>query len=195
MNQAGKNLVIILFIVIVVIGFISVGISFFRGGSDSEIVPRQVDLSNYLDESNTTAIYTVEGSIKAREEYREIRISISPTSRKLEIIQGYQGRVIESKRFPNDAEAYKEFLLALKTMGFTNKDFNADLEKPAGICPLGTRNIYEFQERGRAIYSAWATTDCDEKDQSFEGSEKGVEELFEMQIPEYSDLTRDTSLN
>lgn len=163
-----------------------------RIGPDQPVVvnqtgEKQVELSQYEDKSATAQI-TVRGVIRAREEHRAVRISVSPNERVIEIIEGYNENVINRRSYPNTQEAYKVFLSALGHAGFTRQQ-ETDIKDERGVCPLGRRTSYLLQDGSEQVFRTWSST-CSLQSGSFGGNKYMVKELFEKQIPDYSEVTR-----
>lgn len=152
---------------------------------------KQVKLADYEDTSATAQI-TVRGVIRAREEHRAVRISVSPNERVIEIIEGYDENVINRRTYPNSREAYKVFLSALEHAGFTRKQ-ETDINDERGVCPLGERTTYLLQENSEHVFRTWSST-CSGQSGSYGGNKYMVKELFEKQIPDYREVTRTVRL-
>jgi hypothetical protein len=149
--------------------------------------PRAVDLTEYVDK-DSRVIYEVQGRIIAPEDYRVIRITVTPTERKLEIFSGYDGRVEQTHRFANTSRSYDTFLYALSGAGFSRQRPAAQ-ENEKGMCPQGRRFIYELKENNDQALRTWSTS-CSRTDGSFGGDGRMVKRLFEGQIPDYRDAVR-----
>ena len=163
-----------------------------KGGNDNKSpLKQEIVLSDYAG-TDATAIYHVSGEIQAKEEHREIRISVNRNERVFEVISGYDGKVIARKTFPNSSDAFEEFMYALERAGFTD-DRNSEFDTVKGVCPKGTRSEYVLSKQGAELSRLWSTS-CSRKDGSFAGERRLVRDLFQNQILNYRDLTRDVSL-
>lgn len=158
---------------------------FNRGDSNTpdskETVTKLVD---YADKGSEVSHTTV-GPLVGEDEHREIRITVSRSERRLEIISGYSNSVISTQTFANTSDAYENFLSALGGQGFlTQKD--SDVEDQRSVCPSGRRYIYELREGNDSVSSLWSVS-CN-KSGTFNGRSGSVRELFQRQIPDYSRL-------
>jgi hypothetical protein len=192
MRPAVRNIIIIAIIVIVCILFIS-----FIAGRDNESEERAeetpINLTEYAD-SDTEATLTTKSQITADENFRTVRISITPSERNLQILSGYQETLEREEVFPNNQEAYREFILALKGAGFSKLTEKPIQEDPEVVCPLGRRYYYELEEFGSdPVISTWSTS-CAIRNQPFGGNGRTVRRLFQLQIPGYNRFVRSVDI-
>lgn len=188
----GITFVAILMLVAIVL-LIQAG-RFIIGGSDStnqesvdETVAVTRTIADYI-EGDAIATFTNGGEITGTEDYNQIEIEVTPSKRELRIISGYDDVVTTRKQFDNTEEAYAAFMNALAFEGILAQK-EATYNDVAGVCPTGERFIYELNIDGidDDLYS-WASS-CSRRHGSFDGDRRGVEKLFQKQIPEYRDLT------
>ena len=164
----------------------------FRAFSGGDTPKQQgIDLNDYAT-SNAIVRYTVDGQINADQSHNRIRITVSKDTILYEQIQGYEGKLVQSKTFPNNTQAYGNFLRALDIAGYThgNKEFDDD---ERGYCATGKRYIYEGIDGGDTIIRWWGTS-CSAKIGNFKGSPNTVRTLFERQVPEYGKLANGVKL-
>ncbi len=192
-------------IFLVIVGFILLMIIIvfllLSGGGDDKkkpVVtgPTVMSLPNYA-KTGATVSSTQQGRIKGDEIYREIRVTIGRESRVVQIIQGYNGQVIDSKTYPNNEEAYRVFLKSINGLGFMSS-YKTKTPLPAderGYCPLGLRYIFELEQGNDSLTRHWASS-CGQKVGTFGGSTSSLLTLFRNQIPtkDYSEITRNVDL-
>lgn len=147
----------------------------------------QVNLAEY-ETKPATASFTARGQITADETRRAIRISVSQQERSIEILDGYDESVLSRQTFPNNPDAYKVFLSALSSAGFTREQ-ETEIKDERGVCPFGKRYVYKIQEGSTQAFRAWSTT-CRREQGSFGGNSGTVRRLFEQQIPDYRTAVR-----
>jgi hypothetical protein len=156
----------------------------FSGGSSPQ--QQAIDLNDY---STTNAImrFTIDGEVNSDQTHNRIRITVSKDTVLYEQIQGYEGKLIQSKTYPNNTQSYATFLRSLDLAGYTsgNKSFDDD---ERGYCPNGRRYIYEGIDGGDTIIRWWSTS-CSRKVGSFLGTSSTVRTLFQRQVPDYSKLS------
>lgn len=171
---------------------ILVFVMIFRGGgSDTQtVVPAQIHLADYASK-NSTVVYTTVGSVVGQESQRTIRIVVTPSERRLEVLSDYQQTVLSSQAFSNSTAAYEAFLSALDGQGFTASK-KSSVDDPQTICPTGQRYVYDLTEDGQEVSSLWSVT-CD-RSGTFKGVPAVVQQLFQDQIPNYDDLVRNVDL-
>lgn len=175
----GLGLIVLTFILIVRI----------FGGGDDETRPRPIDLSSYAT-TDTVVRLTQDGPIVADKQHQQVRITIGRDQVLFERLQGYQGEVVSTQTYPNNPDAYAQFLHALENAGFTRGDLNAPKDE-RGYCPTGRRYIYQAVGDGEDKLRWWSTS-CGSNEGNFEGQASNVRRLFINQVPEYRQLARGT---
>lgn len=176
---------------IIVIIIAAILLIFDRDPETDQPNQNQVELVDYAGTSART-VYEIQGELNAEEQHRTIRISVDRNLRRIEILSGYTYAVEKSQDFPNNQSAYDEFLHALEIAGY-DRSKEAVQEDERGVCPLGQRYIYQVQEFGDNLIRLWSTS-CNRTDGSFAGRADLVRRLFQKQIPNYRDFTRDVRL-
>lgn len=174
----GIGLIVLTFILIVRI---------FSGGGD-EAAPRRIDLNSYST-TDTVMRLTMDGPIVADPQHQQVRITVGRDNVLFERFQGYQGDVVDTRNYPNNPDAYAQFLYAIQKAGYTLGDPKAPKDE-RGSCPTGQRFIYEAIGQGESIVRWW-TTSCG-KQGNFEGKGSAIRSLFKKQVPDYQELTRRT---
>lgn len=170
----GVVALIILVFVLVVRGF--------SGGTKTE--KPQTDLSDYTNTS-TVMRFTTEGPVTANQDYDEIRITVGRDANTIEIINGYEGNVVKAKTYPNNSEAYGNFLRSLQLLNYTEGNADPKLADERGYCPTGKRYVYEIVSGNADVQRFWIGT-CGAG--TFKGNSQTIRALFRKQIPDYSTL-------
>ncbi len=179
----GIGLIVLTFVLIIRI---------FSGGGDGEQTPRSVDLTGYST-TDTVMRLTMDGPVVADTQHQQVRITVGRDLVLYERFQGYQGDVIEAKNYPNNTEAYSQFLHALNQAGYTRGNPAAPKDE-RGFCPTGQRYVYEAIGQGENILRWWGTS-CSGNQGNFQGRGFEIRSLFKRQIPDYMELTRRTIFN
>lgn len=164
----------------------------FRAFSgDDTPVEQPINLNDYAT-SNAIVRFTTDGVINADQTHNRVRITVSKDTILYEQIQGYEGKLVQSKTYPNNVQAYGTFLRALDLAGYTNgnKQFDDD---ERGYCPNGRRYVYEAVDGGDTILRWWSTT-CGRETGSFQGNASTIRNLFQRQVPDYNKLTNGVRL-
>lgn len=156
-----------------------------RGGG-SGTAPGEIDLADYLT-STSQVRYTIDERVQADQTHEVTRISVNQNEATLDIMQGYEGHIVKSKTYLNNSPAYAAFLMALKRSGYTEGNHNKDVQDERGFCPLGKRYVYELFDDGKQVQRLWNTS-CGDAG-TFRGKSSTIQKLFELQIPDYDDLT------
>lgn len=173
---------------IVLMLFIFVVIKIFGGHKSKPAPSPSVPVVKPLPEySDTTAevSFTTEGRINGDDQHRAIKITVDQYSRKIDIIGGYNGNILEEHIQKNNQQAYDIFLRALRNSGFTVKKTKHAVNDERGQCPLGQRFIFELNDSGDVLSHLWSST-CGIG--NFGGQPGTVEDLFQLQITDYSKI-------
>ena len=187
----------ILLAIVGFIVFIVILVSLFTGGkkpNPATTKPALQPLASYA-ETNATVSLITDGIVNGDELHRSIRITVSANQREVDVLQGYNPRVITSKTFVNNQEAYTVFLKAIANAGFVTKQKNS--KAPAderGLCPLGFRYIYELNNDGDDLSRLWSSS-CGSSVGTAAGSASTLLTLFQDQIPDYSTITSHVNLS
>lgn len=162
-----------------------------QSGVSTPVTP--ASLASYADDGASQVTYLVQGRLVGNESRRSIRISVSQTSRSLEILNGYDEVIAKQQTLDNVPEAYRAFLAALQTAGFTNSKTTKLSNDGIGSCPLGKRYVYQLLENGETVTDLWNTS-CADKAGSFNGVSITVRQLFQNQFPNYLDFVKNITL-
>lgn len=168
---AAVALIVVVFILII------------RGFSGGERAPES-ELTDYA-RTQTVMRMTVEGEVNADQEHRSAIVTVGRSNNTIELVQGYEGRVMQTRTYASNEEAYATFLRALQLQGYTRGDDNPDREDSRGVCPTG--KVYTFEiVTGSAVVQRFWTTSC--KEGTFRGNTNLIRTLFREQIPDYSEI-------
>lgn len=158
----------------------------------SSVLTTGTNVADYASKPDTVVSYTIQGEIVGNDKFRSIRIVVTPDQRSLEILAGYDNKVIDHKNFDNNSSAFETFMQSLSKAGFGSaRSSRPDSEQ--GFCPLGLRYVYTLDNAGKQIMRTWSDS-CSRSDGNFVGSASTVQQLFQNQITDYNELTSDVSL-
>lgn len=142
-----------------------------------------------IADTSSEVRFTHEGRVNARENRRTLQITVSKAQRRAVLYEGYQGKVIRSETYPNDADSYRAFLSALHNSGYTKtRQPTRDIE-PIGACPMGARYHYDVIGDEDSQQSLWSSS-CESARGTFGGSASSVRGLFRAQLPNYNEFIR-----
>lgn len=145
--------------------------------------------------TDATVSFTTDGIVNGDELHRAIRITISANQRTLDVLQGYNPSVIQSKSFVNNQEAYDVFLRAINNSGFLLKTKNSKaVTDERGLCPLGFRYILDLNQDGDDLSRLWASS-CGSSVGNSAAAIPTITELFQNQIPNYDSLVGQVNLS
>lgn len=174
-------------IIVVIITFVMI----WRGIMGREPEAQPAPLTDYA--LTTTAMrLTIDGEVNTDEEHRAIRITVSRSESRVEILKGYGKEVVQGKSYESTDKAYETFLRALDLMNYTKGNNNLELEDDRGYCPEGERYIYEIID-GTDVQQRYWSTSCN-REKTFDGESNDVIKLFKKQIPDYRSFTKDVDL-
>ena len=96
--------------------------------------------------ANTDAIagLLVSGPVVADQNYQQVQINISQSDSQINIINGYNGTVVNTKIFANNPSSYSAFLSALQGNGFALGNSSYKYKTPSGFCSFGTSYTYSL---------------------------------------------------
>lgn len=177
-----------LFLILVVVGLFLI----FRGGSNRAPAPKE--LHEYAFDGSSEVSLTARGKINGDDIHRRIVITVARDFRQIDIIQGYEGNVIQTQRFENNSDAYQEFLYAIQRAGFVRKKsgIEGELANPLGRCPTGKLYTFQHEADSEELSNLWSAS-CDEMG-TFAGNSSLLQTLFKAQITNYSKITSGVSL-
>jgi len=150
----------------------------------------RVDVGNYADTSATVTLL-IDDPTKIDQDHRQIKISVSNTQNEINIMQGYQGNVIDSRTYSNNSAAFGAFLQSLKLMNFSRGTINP--KDYRGYCPTGDRYVFTFNDGNKDLFTYWSTS-CGSVG-TYGGNKIATLELIRAQIPvrDYDQLTSSIS--
>lgn len=187
-----KYFAVLLIIALIFFGLIGLAINSLTKNKPANNQTQQASQQQKdLTKDTRSVTFTEQGKVVADENYRAIRITVSPAERKIEILQGYDQAVIKSQTFSNKQSSYDTFMIALKNAGFDNYDKNANSDE-RGVCPTGKRYTYEAKFSDGSEYKSWSAS-C-QGSGSFKGNNGLVRSLFQDQIPNYDTFVSGTKL-
>ncbi len=153
---------------------------------------KAVSVLDYTDNYNSEFSWTVQGRLVGQDQRKAIRIVVSQTERRYEVLNGYEETVESVQRFQNSPAAYEAFLRALDVAGFSKERKVANNDE-RGVCPQGNRYIYSLEDGSERVIRSWSTT-CSAAQGPFAGSARSIKQLFQDQIPEYNKLVQGVRL-
>lgn len=157
------------------------------GGNNSAPKKQATPQKNLVDYADTSAemVTTVSGEINYDTLHRQMQVRVSRSQVKFIQIDGYSGQVTAQQTYPNNTNAYRNFLYALNFAGF-NKG-KSDKLTVDGRCALGYRYTYEIWENGQQLQKYWSTSCGGEK--TYLGEVSKTQSLFKLQVPDYDTLS------
>lgn len=144
-----------------------------------------------LADTDSEVRMTIAGNVRATQEYYEIQVTSNRNNNTAQIIQGYEGNVVDTQTFSNNQPGFETFLRALQLAGYMNGNDSEQLADDRGYCPLGQRYIFEIIESGKVIQRYWASS-CG-KPRTYLGNTSLTTQLFQRQIPDYNRFTQNVN--
>ncbi len=143
--------------------------------------------------SLSTVEFTVVGKTTAPETHREIRFTITQDRRTVQIISGYDGKVIDTMTLGNTSNSYQQLLYAIEEEGYSKAKKEPRTIDRNGVCSGGKQYLYMVKVNGQTRNDLWSTS-CSIKQGTFAGDRSDIVKLFEKQFPEYKDFVRGVKL-
>lgn len=172
---------------VIIAAFVAIFLIVRHSPSQPQNAPKIINLSDY-DDKNASLSTTIQGRVVGEDQRRAIRISVTPTERRIEVLSGYEQTVVKSQTYLNSQEGYVTFLRALSRAGFV-KARKSTITDFRGVCPLGSRYVYDLTTgNGDTVSSLWGTS-CASTDGTMAGNGPLVRQLFQAQIPDYLQQT------
>ncbi len=162
------------------------------GGNHNQTATPQTVLSDYADTATVMRL-SIDDNVNADENHYTVRINVGRDEKSVEVVKGYQGKVVSSQSFGNNQEAYTVFLRALEFQGYTKGDTDPAKADERGMCPTNRRYIYEIISPGGADVQRLWNSEC--KVGTFEGNGSVIRTLFREQIPNYRTLVKGTGIS
>lgn len=145
------------------------------------------NITDYIN-GKSDVQFTQYGQVVANENRRTLRINVSESQRKIEIIDGYQGTVSSSKTYNNNKEAYDVFMRSINNAGYL-KEKKTNVSDPVGVCPNGLRYEYRLNDGANDISVLWNSS-CAPQGGTIGGNTSLIRSLFQKQIPDYSTMVQ-----
>ncbi len=180
-GKFGLVLLIIVVFMVMVGGIIWVGSSLTKTPASSPAANVQEKHVKVLDQpkADTVLTLTARGPITAQEERYFISMTITQTSRKLYVYQGYANKVLGKIELDNQPQAFADLLLALKNNGFADT-VKTNVEKNAAICANGQLIEFNLKDGQKDVVKSWITS-CGTG--TFAGSSQPSIDLIQRQFP------------
>jgi hypothetical protein len=169
---------------LVTIGLIILAFILIFRSSGGKPTVTATDITRYAS-TNVVMQFTIDGPVNADQTHRMTRITVGQNQVVMTTLQGYQNTVVQSKTYQNNTPAYTNFLHALQIQGFSKGSNVASLKDERGVCPLGSRFIYEVLDGAQDTERYWHST-CGTG--NFKGAYSTINALFIAQVPDYSSL-------
>jgi hypothetical protein len=161
------------------------------GGNPAPGVPTK-DLVSLADTDSVVRL-TISNPVQAAKTHRDIQITVGRDATDFVLLRGYSGDVVRSKTYEMNQTSYSDFLHALEVSGsYTKGNDDPALADEHGYCATGDRYVYEIIDGDGKVDQHYWSTDCGQK--TFRGDAETVQKLFQLQVPDYFDLTRDVEL-
>ncbi len=144
-----------------------------------------------LEKDARSVSYTIQGKLVGEESRRAIRITITGSERRAEVLSGYDESVIKTATFANKQSAFDTFLSALNAAGYTSRDSKITQSEDSA-CPSGKRYVYEVTYKDNSTQKTWNTS-CGRLG-NFRGNGSVTADLFKNQITDYDKFVKEVDL-
>lgn len=144
--------------------------------------------------TDADVVMLIDGPVQSDQTHQSLRITVGRDQNTIELMNGYEGEVLNRESFPSNSTAYAAFLKALDKAGFNSPVSKSISTDERGYCPLRNRFIYTIEENGAQKQRAW-TTSCGTG--NYTGVQSLTRRLFINQIPteSFNDMLRGVGLS
>lgn len=180
---------------VIFFGAIALLVALINGQSSSVKSPDRVVTQQPTNQSLKdvrSVEFTTYGSVVSNEARRAIRIKVSSSEARLQILQGYNEVVIQEQTSPNIQSSFEALVLALDSAGYFKFDRAVTITE-GSVCPTGLRYGYSASYFNNESYRSWSTS-CAANTGSFRGNAPLVRTLMQNQFPNYSSFTSGVKL-
>lgn len=194
MEQSTIIRIIRIVLIIVVLGLLIWFIIWLFSPKQSTPPPETPADTSAQQEQYDTVRYVQDGEITAPETHYSIVITVSATSRRIEIYQGYNSAPLRSESYTNSSASYDAYYAALKNVGFFAVRDDPNNTDRTSYCPLGIRYSYlAGNDISDPELNSWSAS-CSAKAGTFAGNKADVKTLFKKQIPDYTNFVKGITL-
>lgn len=164
-------------------------IRLLSGGGSSAPGSGATDLLGLADTDSVVRL-TISNPVQAASTHREIQITVGREATDFTLYKGYDGDVIRTKSYDMNEASYSDFLHALQVSGnYTKGNDDPAFADEHGYCATGDRYVYEIIDADGNVDQHYWSTSCGPK--TFRGDADEVQKLFQLQVPDYFELTTD----
>lgn len=132
------------------------------------------------DDPDTQFVMFIDGPVQADQTHQSLRISVSQRENVIELMNGYEGQVVNRQAFESNSTAFATFLKSLDKVNFSRTVSRSVSSDERGYCPLQNRFIYTIEQNGAEKQRAW-TSSC--RIGNYTGNQSMTRRLFIDQIP------------
>lgn len=150
--------------------------------------PSQRALASYSSDPTAQVALLIDGPVNAESEHNQVQIVISNSDATINVFSGYNDKVVNTKNYYLSEAGYNVFLRSLEYAGFMKGTNDPALANASGYCPTGDRYIFSFNDAGQQKWRYWQDS-CGGDPHTFDGNFNLTMQLFEAEIPSYSDIT------
>ncbi len=137
-------------------------------------------LVSYADTDTVVSMY-IDGPVESDLSHEALRISVTKNQVKVELINGYEGKIARQDVFENNPVSYAAFLDSLDKAKFDRTVSSSISADERGYCPLRNRFIYRLDNGSTELVRAW-TSSCGMG--NYTGDSSLTRRLFIDQVPD-----------
>lgn len=183
---------IILIILFVIVAIVTIGRISAPSSRTNVPASRVTKLANYADNTSASVSWTQSGHLVGDDQRRAIRVTVTPRTRTIEVLNGYSQVTERKQELDNTPQAFQQFTRALDKANF-GKERTVAQPDERGVCPLGYQYIYRLTEASREVMRTWSDS-CLNTDGPSAGNASLISQLFRNQITNYGKFTSNVQL-
>lgn len=139
-----------------------------------------------LNSADSSVTMEIRKEIQADEYFSSFLITVSPTTRSIVAMKGYDKKIVDSKIYNNNKYAYEQFVYALEKVDILNiRNLNENDNDTRGVCPTGNLTTFNVIKGQSSVKKIW-TTSCKDTKGNMKANLSKLYNLFIAQLPEDS---------
>jgi len=147
----------------------------------------QPTMASYASNPSAQVAMLIDGPVNAESLHNQVLITINDYQTTIKVFRGYNDHVVSQDTFPMSIAGFHVFLRSLEYAGYNDGSNNPALSQASGYCPTGDRYIFTFNVNGRQVERYWITN-CGSTPYTYDGNLGLTIELFQAQVPNYSNI-------
>lgn len=186
-NYVRRRRIILIAMAVVSILFLIFIFNLINNALNDNSKPSSVDMSevSLLSSTSDSSIsMEIRKEIQADEYFSTYLVTVSPSTRSIVAMTGYDKKIVNSKSYGNNKYAYEQFVYALNKADILNiRNLNENDNDTRGVCPTGTLTTFNVTKGQTLVKKIW-TTSCKDSKGNMKANYSKIYNLFVTQFPD-----------